>query len=375
MSQSQHSVLNVNLGERSYDICVGQGLLDDAARFVLPLLKQKRVLVVTDSNVAPLYLERLSTALAKADISVESVVLPAGEATKSLDHFGFLLESLLEKKIERSSTLIALGGGVIGDITGFAASVLLRGINFIQIPTTLLSQVDSSVGGKTGINSKVGKNLIGAFHQPRLVLIDTDTLDTLSKREVLAGYAEVVKYGLIDNRAFFDWLEVNGQGLINGDAELRGHAILTSCAAKAAIVAEDEKETGRRALLNLGHTFGHALEAECGYGETLLHGEAVAIGMVMAFDYCAAAGLCSKDDADLVRNHLQKLGAPVDVKAICQDHWDGALLARHMSKDKKVEGGKITFVLARGIGEAFLSKDVPGERLVEFLDGFLAKSR
>jgi len=369
------NTLHVALDERSYDIIAAPGVLSDAGRYFLALLKTKRVIIVTDSNVGPLYLDQLGQSLTDSGIAYDTVTLPAGEATKSMAHFEQLLEEILALGIERGTTLIALGGGVIGDITGFAASTLLRGIDFIQVPTTLLSQVDSSVGGKTGINAKAGKNLIGAFHQPRLVLIDTESLNSLPKRELLAGYAEVVKYGLLGDADFFNWLEENGKKLIEGDQDLRREAILRSCAAKADVVAQDEREGGVRALLNLGHTFGHALEKECGYDGGLLHGEAVSIGMVMAFEYCAAQGLCPQEDVVRVKEHLLSLDMPVDLRALpCQD-WTAELLMKHMLKDKKVKDGKVMFVLVRGIAQAYLSRDVEDRALQEYLDDLLTRSQ
>ncbi|MEN8197340.1 MAG: 3-dehydroquinate synthase, partial [Pseudomonadota bacterium] len=279
---SSHETVRVDLGPRSYDIVVGDDVLAEAGKSMAPILRGPRVVVVTDDHVAPLHLHALMRSLANAEIAADAIVLPAGEQTKDIAHFGKLLDEILGRGIDRDTSLVALGGGVIGDITGFAAASALRGIDFIQVPTTLLAQVDSSVGGKTGINSPHGKNLIGAFHQPRLVLADSRVLRTLPRREMLAGYAETVKYGLIADGAFFAWLEGHGADLVDGDPAKIRHAVVASCKAKAAIVAEDEQEHGARALLNLGHTFGHALEAETGFGHTLLHGEAVAIGMVMA---------------------------------------------------------------------------------------------
>ncbi|MCZ6467465.1 MAG: 3-dehydroquinate synthase, partial [Alphaproteobacteria bacterium] len=263
--------LTVELGRRSYDICVGEGLVAAAGRHMLPVLAQPRTVIVTDSNVAPLYLAALEAALDEVDVEHTAIVLPAGEQTKDFGHLRRLTDNLLDACVERSTTVVALGGGEAGDV----AAITLRGLACVQVPTTLLAQVDSAVGGKTGINTAHGKNLIGAFHQPRLVLADIATLDTLAPRELRAGYAEVVKYGVLDDPAFFTWLEANGRSLLDGDTDARRHAVLTSCAAKAAIVADDERETGRRALLNLGHTFGHALEVETGYGDSLMHGEAV----------------------------------------------------------------------------------------------------
>ncbi|HEX7007991.1 MAG TPA: 3-dehydroquinate synthase [Alphaproteobacteria bacterium] len=350
--------LGVELGARSYDILVGGELLAAAGRHIRPLLKQPRVVVLTDATVADLHLAALGRALDDAGIRHDAIVVPAGEQTKSFEELARVVDALLAARIERDTALIALGGGVVGDLGGFAASIVLRGIDFIQIPTTLLAQVDSSVGGKTGINTSRGKNLVGSFYQPRLVLADIDTLTTLPRRQFLAGYAEVVKYGLIGDAAFFGWLEGHGAGLVEGDLESRQHAVLTSCAAKAAVVAADERETGARALLNLGHTFGHALEAECGYSDELLHGEAVAIGMVMAFDLSAQLGLCPLEDAGRVRRHLASVGLPTDLSALGGRVWDPDRLIAHMQQDKKVRDGRITFVLARGIGRAFLARDV-----------------
>ncbi len=363
--------LTVGLGSRAYDIVVGEGLIADAGRHIRPLLKRPRVVTVTDANVAPLHLEPFQAALEGAGIAHETIVLPSGEATKDFAHLESLADKILGSGIERSSVLVALGGGVIGDLTGFAAAVLLRGIDFIQVPTTLLAQVDSAVGGKTGINTRAGKNLVGAFHQPRLVLADVAALDTLPRRELLAGYAEVVKYGLINDPDFFAWLETNGAFLIAGDRALRRRAVRVSCAAKAAVVAADEKEQGARALLNLGHTFGHALEAETGYGPELLHGEAVAVGLALAFDFSRHLGLCAPEDAARVRHHLDDIGLPADLAQLDargkKPGWTAAKLIAHMGRDKKVTGGKLTFILARGIGRAFISHDVDEAELGRFL--------
>jgi 3-dehydroquinate synthase len=345
--------VSVNLGARSYDILIGHNLINTAASHVMPMLGKRHVVIITDANVAKLHLEALERALKGADIAVDSIILPAGEATKCFAELERLCNLLLDMKVERDSTLIALGGGVIGDLTGFVASIMLRGIHFIQIPTTLLAQVDSSVGGKTGINTAHGKNLIGAFHQPRLVLADTGTLDTLPRRELLAGYAEIVKYGLIDEPDFFTWLETNGVDVVEGDESARRHAIGVSCRAKARIVGADERESGARALLNLGHTFGHALEAECGFGDELLHGEGVAIGMVLAFDLSATLGLCPAEDAARVQRHLASVGLPTSPLALQGRIWTAERLIEHMGRDKKVKDGRIGFVLARGIGKTF----------------------
>jgi 3-dehydroquinate synthase len=345
--------VHVALGDRSYDILIGHNLINTAADHVGPLLGKKHVVIITDANVAKLHLESLEQALKRGGIAVDSLILPAGESTKSFHELERLCGHLLDMKIERSSTLIALGGGVIGDLTGFAAAIMLRGINFIQVPTTLLAQVDSSVGGKTGINTPHGKNLVGAFYQPRLVLADTNTLDTLNRRELLAGYAEVVKYGLIDEPGFFTWLETNGIDVVEGDESARRYAIGVSCRAKARIVGADERESGARALLNLGHTFGHALEAECGFTDELLHGEGVAIGMVMAFDLSATLGLCPAEDAARVQRHLASVGLPTSPLSLQGRLWSAERLIEHMGRDKKVKDGRIGFVLARGIGQTF----------------------
>jgi 3-dehydroquinate synthase len=361
----------VDLGARSYDILVGGGLLDEAGRHVRPLLALKRTVLITDANVAPLYAERVARSLAAEGVVCETIVLAPGEGAKSFTMLEELLERLLESGAERGMTLIALGGGVIGDLVGFTASVLLRGIDFIQIPTTLLAQIDSSVGGKTGINSRHGKNLIGSFHQPRLVLTDTETLDSLPGRELAAGYAEMVKYGLIDDADFFAWLEDHGAKLLAGDAAARRHAIAHCCRAKARIVAEDEREGGRRALLNLGHTFGHALEAECGFGETLLHGEAVALGTVLAFDLSRRLGLCDAGEAERVVKHLTTLGLPVSATALPARARRRDALLDHMSRDKKVTDGRLRLVLVRGIGAAFLTDEASRDEIAATLDAFL----
>ncbi|MDH3702726.1 MAG: 3-dehydroquinate synthase [Alphaproteobacteria bacterium] len=366
---SKTETVVVELGERRYDIIVGDGVLKQAGRLIAPVLYLKRVLVVTDTNVGALHLDTLHAALDAAAIDHQTVSLPPGEKTKDFGNLQNLLDALLDHGIERRTTLVALGGGVVGDLTGFAAAVALRGIDFVQIPTTLLAQVDSSVGGKTGVNSRHGKNLIGAFHQPRLVLADTGILDTLPRRELLAGYAEVVKYGLINDPEFFTWLEEHGTALCRGDAADRRHAIVTSCRAKAAIVAGDERETADRALLNLGHTFGHALEAETGFGDALLHGEAVAIGMVLAFELSTRLGLCPPEDTQRVHRHLAAVGLPTTVGDALGNRWDTDVLIRHMGKDKKVVDGRMTFVLARGIGKAFLTQEVATGDLKSLFEG------
>lgn len=364
---SKHDTVHIKLGDRSYDVLVGDDLLADASRHVVPFLNQERVFIITDENVAPRHLGTLEQSLASSGVACETIVLPAGDQTKSFEHLEKLVGELLSRKIERSSTIIALGGGVIGDLAGFAASITLRGIDYIQIPTSLLAQVDSSVGGKTAINTPYGKNLVGMFYQPRLVLADISVLDTLPLREFLAGYAEVVKYGLINDPAFYDWLEENGPDLRDGDREKRRIAVVKSCQAKADIVAADERETGQRALLNLGHTFGHALEAETGYSDMLLHGEGVAIGTVMAFDLSTRMALCPPEDIARIRQHLTTMGLGTGLDHIQGVTWQAEKLLAHMARDKKVRDGRMTFVLTEGIGRAILSQDVREEDLIATL--------
>jgi shikimate kinase/3-dehydroquinate synthase len=365
-AMSEPRRLAVAVDRRSYDIVIGAGLLDAAGALLRPVLRAPRVIIVTDEHVAKLHLPRLVAGLAAGGIAQQSIVLPAGEATKDFAHFTKLCEDILALGIERSTMLVALGGGVIGDITGFAAATLLRGIGYVQVPTTLLSQVDSSVGGKTAIDTPQGKNLVGAFHQPVLVLADIDTLATLPRRELLSGYAEVVKYGLIRDRGFYDWLETNGPALLAGDAAVRQETVLRSCAAKAAVVAADERESGERALLNFGHTFGHALETASGFGQGLLHGEAVAIGMQLAFELSARLGFCRPDVAARVRRHLTAMGLPTEI-APAGGAFSAATLLAHMRKDKKVKDGRVTLILARDIGDTFITSDVAPADLERFL--------
>ena len=364
--------VHVALGARSYDVRIGQGLLARAGAEIAPLLKRPRVAIVTDETVAGLHLDPLVRSLEAAGIAASSLALPAGEATKSWDMLSRSVEWLLDEKIERRDVVIALGGGVIGDLVGFAAAILRRGVAFVQVPTSLLAQVDSSVGGKTAINSRAGKNLVGAFHQPVLVLADTDVLATLKPRDFLAGYGEVVKYGLLGDAAFFTWLEDAGPSLLQGDVEARIRAVRRSVEMKAEIVARDETETGDRALLNLGHTFCHALEAATGYSDRLLHGEGVAIGCALAFELSARLGLCAQEDPSRVRAHLRTMGMKTDLADV-----PGALpgadgLLDLMAQDKKVIDGRLRFILARGIGEAFVADDVPSEAVREVLNEALA---
>lgn len=358
--------VRVVLGDRSYDILIGGGLLDEAGAQI-KALGARKVGVVTDANVAGVHLDRVLRSLEAAGLQTATVTVSAGEPSKSLGVFGEVVDQLLAARIERRDVVLALGGGVVGDLAGFAAAVLRRGVRCVQAPTSLLAQVDSSVGGKTGVNSRHGKNLIGAFHQPSLVLADTDALDTLPPREFKAGYAEVAKYGLIDDFTFFQWLEANWSAVFSGGAA-RTHAIATSCRAKAAVVARDEHEHGDRALLNLGHTFGHALEADVAYdGARLVHGEGVAIGMAMAFRFSAELGLCPGQEAVRVERHLASVGLPTTPKAIPGGVSDAKTLLGHMGQDKKVEAGKLTFILARGIGQSFVARDVDPAKVLAFL--------
>lgn len=365
-------VVHVDLGERSYDVQIGPGLIDQAGDWIAPLLARPRVAVLTDETVAELHLVALRQGLAKAGIEMVSLALPAGEATKGWPQFTRAVEWLLEQKIERNDIVVAFGGGVIGDLAGFAASVLRRGVRFVQIPTSLLAQVDSSVGGKTGINSVAGKNLIGAFHQPSLVLADTAVLGTLTARDFLAGYGEVVKYGLLGDAAFFDWLEQQGPALASGDMAARVEAVTRSVQMKADIVSRDETEQGDRALLNLGHTFCHALEAATGYSDRLLHGEGVAIGCALAFELSSRLGLCSQEDPSRVRAHLKTMGMKTDLADIPGELPGAQALVDLMGQDKKVVDGQLRFILARGIGEAFVTADVPPATVIEVLEDALA---
>jgi 3-dehydroquinate synthase len=367
--------IEVALGARSYPIDLAVGLIDRAGEILSGYARGGRLVVVTDENVAAHQLARLTAAVARHGIRLEPIVLPAGESTKSWSQLAALTDRLLDLGVERSDHVLAFGGGVIGDLTGFAAAIVKRGCGFVQIPTTLLAQVDSSVGGKTAINSPAGKNLVGAFHQPAHVLIDPLLLDTLPPRELRAGYAEVVKYGLIDDAGFFAWCEANGAALLAGDVDLRLQAIATSVAAKARIVGEDERETsGRRALLNLGHTFGHALEAETGFSDKLLHGEAVAAGMALAFEFSADQGLCTDEDAARVTEHLRAVGLP-DGLAAAGVSASGEALVAHMAHDKKMSGGNLPFLLAHGIGQTYLDKDVSLAAVAAFLDGKVSSAR
>ncbi|WP_343078904.1 3-dehydroquinate synthase [Ostreiculturibacter nitratireducens] len=365
--------VRVELGARSYDVRIGEGLLERAGEEIGPLLRRPRVAVVTDETVSKLHLQALREGL--GDVSMTALALPAGEATKGWKEFSRTVEWLLGEKVERRDIIVALGGGVIGDLAGFAAAVLRRGVRFVQIPTTLLAQVDSSVGGKTGINSPHGKNLIGAFHQPSLVLADIGLLATLPARDFLAGYGEVVKYGLLGDAEFFDWLEANGPALAAGDAALRQHAVRRSVEMKAGIVARDETEEGERALLNLGHTFCHALEAATGYSDRLLHGEGVAIGCALAFEVSQRLGLCAQEAPSRVRAHLKAMGMKCDLADIPGDLPGAEGLLQLMAQDKKVQDGRLRFILARAIGDAFVADDVDTGVVRSVLEEALAQRR
>jgi 3-dehydroquinate synthase len=364
--------VHVALGDRAYDVRIGAGLIAVAGSELAPLLHRPRVAVVTDDRVGGLHLDPLRAALAAEGITMTALSLPPGEATKGWPQFTRTVEWLLAEKVERRDVVIALGGGVIGDLVGFAAAVLRRGVRFVQIPTSLLAQVDSSVGGKTGINAPQGKNLIGAFHQPSLVLADIAALDTLAPRDLLAGYGEVVKYGLLGDSAFFDWLEANGPALADGDADARQYAVRRSIEMKAEIVVRDETEQGDRALLNLGHTFCHALEAATGYSDRLLHGEGVAMGCALAFDLSARLGLCPQEDPSRVAAHLSAMGMTRGLAGIPGDLPDAETLIALMAQDKKVIDGRLRFILARGIGQAFITDDVPAGTLRAVLADALA---
>jgi 3-dehydroquinate synthase len=368
------SPVRVALGGRSYDILIGRGYLHEAGEHIARLYPAARVGIVTDANVGALHLTALRESLSRAGLESAAIWLPAGEKTKSFKSLEDVCDGLVAARLERGDIVLALGGGVIGDIAGFAAAIVRRGMHFVQVPTSLLAQVDSSVGGKTAINSRYGKNLIGAFHQPGLVIADTALLDTLPPREMKAGYAEVVKYGLLGDRSFFDWLESGKWRDVFAGGSAREEAIRIGCASKAAIVARDETETGDRALLNLGHTFGHALEAAVGYdGARLVHGEAVAIGMRLAFDFSVRHGFCSGQDAVRVERHLDSVGLPTQLHQIPGGCGTPTTLMESIRQDKKVSRGALTFILARGIGEAYIAKDVDPSDVADFLEGELAK--
>lgn len=372
MTDPARTVVPVALGDRGYDIHIGRHLTTEAASLIATLAPGGKAALVTDETVAALHAPAVEAALAQAGIATTRIVVPPGEASKSYARFAELCDALLAAKIERNDLVIALGGGVVGDLAGFASSVLRRGVRFVQMPTSLLAQVDSSVGGKTGINSSHGKNLIGAFHQPALVIADTALLDTLSEREFKAGYAETVKYGLIDDPGFFDWCEGHWSRIIAGGPE-RDHAVAVACRAKAAIVARDEREEGDRALLNLGHTFAHALERLTGYDSSrLVHGEAVAIGLALAFRFSQRLGLCPGQDAVRVARHLDQVGLPSRLQQVPGGAGSASDIVAAMAQDKKVRRGVLTFILARGIGQSFIAPGIAAEDVLAFIETELA---
>lgn len=363
-----NKIIKVGLGTRSYDIHVGHGLLEEAGALLKPMVRGP-LPVVTDATVGEIHLADFLASCGKANLDAHPIVVPPGEESKSFAGLAELSSELLETGVDRGGLIVALGGGVIGDLTGFAAGILKRGVAFAQIPTTLLAQVDSSVGGKTAINARQGKNLLGLFHQPRIVIADTALLSTLPRRELLAGYAEVVKYGALGDAAFFSWLEENGAKALAGDRGGLIHMVAHSCRMKAEIVARDEREAGERALLNLGHTFGHALEATTGFSTRLIHGEGVAIGMALAFHLSARLGLCPKEDADRLTRHLKSVGLPSAISDIAGPRPAVDALLAAMSHDKKVKDGKLTFILTRGLGRAFVTSDVPLDAVKDVLKG------
>jgi len=369
---SEPITVNVALDARAYDIVIGRGLLAGLGERIKALRPGATTHIVTDANVGRHHLAAAKAALTRAGLRTGEIVLPAGEQAKAWPTFERLCEDIIATRIERGDLVVALGGGVVGDLAGFASAVVRRGLDFVQVPTTLLAQVDSSVGGKTGINSTHGKNLLGAFHQPILVVADTALLDTLPKREFRAGYAEVVKYGLLGDAAFFHWCEANWQDLFAG-GPAREHAVAVSCRAKAALVARDERESGDRMLLNLGHTFGHAFEAAAGFSDRLLHGEAIALGMALAFEFSARRGLIPQAEADRVVRHLAATGLPTQVKDVQGGVPDVDALMELIAQDKKVRRGALTFILVRGIGSAFVARDVAAADVRAFLSEKLAK--
>ena len=370
LKHSADITVDVALGERAYDIVIGRGVLASLGARVAALRPGVRTAIVTDRTVAKHWLEQTERSLAEAGIPTSRVIVEEGEMSKTYAGLEKVSEALIAARIERNDLVIALGGGVVGDLAGFAASILRRGVDFVQVPTSLLAQVDSSVGGKTGINSPQGKNLLGAFHQPVLVIADTSVLDTLSPRQFRAGYAEVAKYGVLGDEAFFTWLEANHADIFSGGAA-REHAIATSCRAKAAIVSRDERENGERALLNLGHTFGHALEAATGFSDRLFHGEGVSVGMVLAAEFSAQLGMISQGDAARVERHLAAVGLPThlqDIAGFAQEGLkDADALMALMAQDKKVKRGRLTFILLQAIGRAVVANDVEPALVRDFL--------
>ncbi|VAW22925.1 3-dehydroquinate synthase [hydrothermal vent metagenome] len=359
--------VHVDLAKRAYDIMIGHKLFEGAGDRLKKMFPGARFGIITDDMVEKFQLPRLTRSLDEAALKYTTICVPHGEASKSHDRLVGVLEAILEARLERGDIILALGGGVVGDLAGFAAAIARRGMAFVQMPTTLLAQVDSSVGGKTGINTKYGKNLVGAFHQPSLVLADLDVFTTLDQRQFASGYAEMVKYGVLGDEEFFFWLEKNLVEIQDG-GPARAEAIARSCAAKAAVVIADEHENGQRALLNLGHTFGHALEAACGYSDRLLHGEGVAIGMVLAHRFSAKKGLAPSQDATRIERHLQLAGLPTTLSDVAGELASSEELMRHIAQDKKVSRGRLNFILTRGIGKAFVAKDVEPGEIADFLE-------
>jgi len=378
LKHSDRVTVDVALGDRAYDIVIGRDLLPSLGARIAALRPGARTAVVTDRNVAKHWLEKALASLSQASVGASHIIVEEGEVSKTYAGLERVSEALISAKIERNDLVIALGGGVVGDLAGFAAAILRRGVDFVQVPTSLLAQVDSSVGGKTGINSPQGKNLVGAFHQPVLVIADTGVLDTLPPRQFRAGYAEVAKYGLLGDEAFFTWLESNHADIFDG-GPAREHAIATSCRAKSAIVARDEREIGERALLNLGHTFGHALEAATGFSDRLFHGEGVAIGMVLAAELSAELGMIGQSDAARVKNHLAEVGLPThlqDIAGFAQEGLaDADALMTLMAQDKKVKRGRLTFILLSAIGRAVIAPDVEPSLVRDFLKAKLQRTK
>jgi len=373
----QTTTVPVALDSRAYDIAIGRGLLAELGQRIAALKPGASTAIVTDETVAARHLKAAEAALAAAGIRTVPIVVPAGEASKSWDRLEEVCDRLLDARIERNDVVIALGGGVVGDLSGFAAAILRRGLDVVQVPTTLLAQVDSSVGGKTGINSRHGKNLVGAFHQPVLVVADTALLDTLPAREFRAGYAELAKFGLLGDAGFFAWLEANWQDVFaagnSSGGFAREHAIAVACRGKASIVARDERETGERALLNLGHTFGHAFEAAAGFSDKLLHGEAVALGIVCAFEFSTRLGLLPTNDAGRVAHHLAAVGLPTRLSDVPALRTTADALMKLIAQDKKVQRGKLNFILVRGIGQAFVARDIDPAQVRAFLEQTLSR--
>mgnify|MGYP002865777449 CR=1 FL=1 len=368
-----HKRVCVEISGREYPIIIGENVLTDSGKYISSIISRPRVAIITDKTVAKLHLPELQSSLTKAGIATDILKLPSGENTKSWPFVSQAVEWLLENGLERNDVVLAFGGGVVGDLVGFVAAIFRRGIKYVQIPTTLLSQVDSSIGGKTGINTLHGKNLVGSFHHPSLVLSDISLLDTLEKRDFLAGYGEVVKYGIIEGAPFFDWLEKNGNGLLLGDKSIRAEAVRFSCQMKADIVTRDETEQGERAHLNFGHTFGHALEAAMGFGNSLLHGEGVSIGCRLALELSMSLGVCSEKTVSRLKRHQKKMGMKSSLADINAKVPDSSEILSLMYQDKKVLNGRLRFVLAKDFGSVFLTDNISDKDIIEFLDAALSR--